>query len=88
MFPSNSTINSTACFTFSPVNDDITEDNEVFVFSAYPVNSLDEFLVDSSDFSITVNDDDGKNSATSYLVRNCRLELSWANTGFTVYMHV
>jgi hypothetical protein len=61
VFPSNSAANTTRCFTFSPVNDNIIEDDEVFTLSAQTANELDVFVGTLSDlFSIVIFDDDGK----------------------------
>jgi len=57
-FNSSSSLNSTACFTFTTVDDSITENDEQFNFSSVAENPLDEFEDDS--FSIIIYDDDGK----------------------------
>ena len=55
-FDSFSALNSTICFTFTTVNDSITESDEQFTFSAVAENPLDEFEDDS--FSINIYDDE------------------------------
>ena len=61
VFFSNSTANTTLCFTFSPVNDDIIEGDEVFTFTALTANELDVFMDSASDpFIIVIYNDDGK----------------------------
>ena len=58
MFPSNSTINTTSCFTLSPADDEFIEENELFIFSLNAANELDVFNV-SDLFLVTINDNDG-----------------------------
>ena len=58
VFTPDSASNSTACFSFTPVDDVIIEDNEMFGFYASARNERDVF--ESSDISITIYDDDGK----------------------------
>ncbi len=60
VFDSNSIINSTACFTFSPVNDEIIEEDEVFLFTPNTTNTRDMFMIDSSVISVLLYDDDSE----------------------------
>lgn len=56
----SSTSDDELCYIFLPVNDTIVEANEVFNFEAKTGNPLDSFDNDSSIFSVTIYDDDGK----------------------------
>ena len=58
-FISSSRVGSTACLTFTPVNDDYVEATEIFLFRATADNMLDTFTEDGSDFSLMIFDDDG-----------------------------
>lgn len=64
IFPSNSSINSTLCFIFTPVNDEIIEEDERFTFSPTPANSRDVYLDGPfAVYTIVIYDDDGNNNA-------------------------
>lgn len=57
---SDSALNSILCFTFTPVDDTFIESSEVFAFSPRAANERDSFQDDSSEFSLVINDEDGK----------------------------
>ncbi len=59
VFNSGYTINSTACFTFSPVNDVIIEEDEVFIFTPNTAIARDIFMNGPSLITVLVHDDDG-----------------------------
>ena len=59
-FDSSSSINSSACFTFTPFNDNIIEASETFVFTPNTTNERDVFVDDlEEEFSVVIYDDDG-----------------------------
>jgi len=68
-FPSNESLlslsfnssnaNSTMCATFSPVDDEIVESDETFVFEASTLFP-DYFADGNSTFELTIYDEDGK----------------------------
>ena len=60
VFQSGSKINDTVCFNFMPTDDKIIENTEMFVFRVYSVNVTDSFIDYFDEFSILINDDDGK----------------------------
>lgn len=57
MIPSASPVNTTACFVFTPFNDEIIEGDEQFNFMPSAVNERD---VVEGVFSLVIYDDDGK----------------------------
>ena len=60
-FTPDSSINSTACFSFAPVDDQSIESDELFIFSPITANSLDSFIDGPSPtFDITIFDNDSK----------------------------
>jgi hypothetical protein len=60
VFPLNSTMNSSACFTLSPVNDEFIEEDEVFMFNLRTADERDVFKANVSDLIlVTINDNDG-----------------------------
>ncbi len=50
------------CAAFTPVNDAIVENNELFVFTASSSNSLDYVVGEPQNFQLSIYDDDGKNT--------------------------
>ena len=65
----STSINDTRCFTFTPQNDEIIEDDEVFEFTPYASNELDSFQEEMDDFfSITIIDDESKSDTVHIMV--------------------
>lgn len=60
-FQSHDTLNSTVCFTFATIDDEIIEDAEMFIFHPMTENDRDIFVGGTSAaFSIVIYDNDGE----------------------------
>lgn len=60
VFTSGSSVNSTSCFIFTPVNDVFIEEDEMFTFIPSTGDSRAVIMDQRSTFSIVIYDNDGE----------------------------